>query len=100
MNVYRSSTTMQMDAKYKAVKQSRCMTRVITALRSPINKTVSSRCDPKPGSLTRDAGQFSVGRPSGNSKDEDALISPFDVIGEQTRWFAYCAEPLLEPVPV
>jgi hypothetical protein len=38
MNVYRSSTTMQMDAKYKAVKQSRCMTRVITALRSPINK--------------------------------------------------------------
>ena len=28
MNVYRSSTTMQMDAKYKAVKQSRCMTRV------------------------------------------------------------------------
>ena len=31
MNVYRSSTTMQMDAKYKAVKQSRCMTRVITA---------------------------------------------------------------------
>jgi len=27
MNVYRSSTTMQMDAKYKAVKQSRCMTR-------------------------------------------------------------------------
>lgn len=44
MNVYRSSTTMQMDAKYKAVKQSRCMTRVITALRSPINKTVSSRC--------------------------------------------------------
>jgi hypothetical protein len=46
---------MQMDAKYKAVKQSRCMTRVITALRSPINKTVSSRCDPKPGSLTGDA---------------------------------------------
>jgi hypothetical protein len=41
MNVYRSSTTMQMDAKNKAVKQSRCMTRVITALRSPINKTVS-----------------------------------------------------------
>jgi hypothetical protein len=62
MNVYRSSTTMQMDAKYKAVKQSRCMTRVITALRSPINKTVSSRCDPKPGSLTGDAVQFSVGR--------------------------------------
>jgi hypothetical protein len=60
MNVYRSSTTMQMDAKYKAVKQSRCMTRVITALRSPINKTVSSRCDPKPGSLTGDAVQFSV----------------------------------------
>ena len=28
MNVYRSSTTMQMDAKYKAVKQSRCMARV------------------------------------------------------------------------
>ena len=26
---------MQTDAKYKAVKQSRCMTRVITALRSP-----------------------------------------------------------------
>ena len=47
MNVYRSSTTMQMDAKYNAVKQSRCMTRVITAVRSPINKTVSSRCDPK-----------------------------------------------------
>jgi len=66
MNVYRSSTTMQMDAKYKAVKQSRCMTRVITALRSPINKTVSSRCDPKPGSLTGDAVQFSVGRQSGN----------------------------------
>ena len=62
MNVYRSSTTMQMDAKYKAVKQSRCMTRVITALKSPINKTVSSRCDPKPGSLTGDAVQFSVGR--------------------------------------
>jgi hypothetical protein len=40
MNVYRSSTTMQIDAKYKAVKQSRFMTRVITALRSPINKTV------------------------------------------------------------
>jgi hypothetical protein len=52
MNVYRSSTTMQMDAKYTAVKQSRCMTRVITALRSLINKTVSSRCYPKPGSLT------------------------------------------------
>jgi hypothetical protein len=66
MNVYRSSTTMQMDAKYKAVKQSRCMTRVITALRSPINKTVSSRCDPKPGSLTGDAVQFSVGRLSGS----------------------------------
>jgi len=31
---------MQIDAKYKAVKQSRFMTRVITALRSPINKTV------------------------------------------------------------
>ncbi len=62
MNVYRSSTTMQMDAKYKAVKQSRCMTRVITALKSPINKTVSSRGDPKPGSLTGDAVQFSVGR--------------------------------------
>ena len=67
MNVYRSSTTMQMDAKYKAVKQSRCMTRVITALRSPINKTVSSRCDPKPGSLTGEAVQFSVGRLSGNN---------------------------------
>ena len=66
MNVYRSSTTMQMDAKYKAVKQSRCMTRVITALRSATNKTVSSRCDPKPGSLTGDAVQFWVGRPSGN----------------------------------
>jgi hypothetical protein len=66
MNVYRSSTTMQMDAKYKAVKQSRCMTRVITALRSPINKTVSSRCDPKPGSLTGDAVQFSVGRQLGS----------------------------------
>jgi hypothetical protein len=66
MNVYRSSTTMQMDAKYKAVKQSRCMTRAITALRSPINKTVSSRCDPKPGSLTGDAVQFSVGRQTGN----------------------------------
>ena len=45
MNVDRSSTTMQMDAKYKAVKQSRCMTRVITALRFPINKTVSSTTD-------------------------------------------------------
>jgi len=66
MNVYRSSTTMQMDAKYKAVKQSRCMTRVITALKSPINKTVSSRCDPNPGSLTGDAVQFSVGRQTGN----------------------------------
>ncbi len=66
MNVYRSSTTMQMDAKYKAVKQNRCMTRVITALRSPINKTVSSRCDPKPGSLTGDAVQFSVGQPFGS----------------------------------
>jgi hypothetical protein len=66
MNVYRSSTTMQMDAKYKAVKQSRCMTRVITALRSPINKTASSRCDPKPGSLTGDAVQFSVGRLTGS----------------------------------
>jgi hypothetical protein len=32
------------------------MTRVITALRSPINKTVSSRCDPKPGSLTGGRG--------------------------------------------
>ena len=62
MNIDRSSTTMQMDAKYKAVKQSRCMTRVITALASPINKTVSSRCDPKPGSLTGDAVQFSVCR--------------------------------------
>jgi hypothetical protein len=40
MNVYRSSTRMQMDPKYKAVKQSRCMTKVITALRSTINKTV------------------------------------------------------------
>jgi hypothetical protein len=67
MNVYRSSTTMQMDAKYKAVKQSRCMTRVITALRSPINKTVSSRCDPKPGSLTGDAVQFSVDRQCGSN---------------------------------
>ena len=56
---------MQMDAKYKAVKQSRCMTRVITALRSPINKTVSSRSDQKPGALTGDAVQFSVGRPTG-----------------------------------
>jgi len=65
MNVYRSSTTMQMDAKYKAVKQSRCMTRVITALKSPINKTVSSRCDPKPGSLTGDAvSSRLVGNPS------------------------------------
>jgi hypothetical protein len=27
------------------------MTRVITALRSTMNKTVSGRCDPKPGSL-------------------------------------------------
>jgi hypothetical protein len=62
MNVYRSSTTMQIDAKYKTVKQSRCMTGVITALRSPINNAVSSRCDPKPGSLTGDAVQFSVGR--------------------------------------
>jgi hypothetical protein len=53
---------MQMDAKYNAVKQSRCITRVITALRSSINKTVSSRCDPKPGSLTGNAVQFSVGR--------------------------------------
>jgi hypothetical protein len=70
MNVYRSSTTMQMDAKYKAVKQSRCMTRVITALRSPINKTVSSRCDPKPGSLTGNAVQFSVGRQHGNYPSE------------------------------
>jgi hypothetical protein len=68
MNVCRSSTTMQMDAKYKAVKQSRCMTRVITALASPINKTISSRCDPKPGSLTgtrfssRLVGKQEVGR--------------------------------------
>ena len=66
MNVYRNSTTMQMDPKYKAVKQSRCMTRVITALRSPTNKTVSSRCDPKPGSLTGDAVQLSVDRLFGN----------------------------------
>jgi hypothetical protein len=57
---------MQMDVKYKAVKQIRCMTRVITALRFPINKTVSSRCDPKPGSLTGDAVQFSVGRRLGS----------------------------------
>jgi hypothetical protein len=62
MDIYRSSTTMQMDAKYKAVEQSRCMTRVITALRSPLTKTVSSLCDPKPGSLTGNAVQFSVGR--------------------------------------
>ena len=74
MNVYRSSTTMQMDAKYKAVKQSRCMTRVITALRSPINKTVSSRCDPKPGSLTGDAVQFSLGRLPGCNPDWDMRI--------------------------
>jgi hypothetical protein len=53
---------MQMDTKYKEVKQSRYMTKVITALRSPINKTVSSRSDPKPGSLTGDGVQFSVGR--------------------------------------
>jgi hypothetical protein len=33
MNVYRSSTTMQMDAKYKAVKQSRCMTRAPIPIR-------------------------------------------------------------------
>jgi len=66
MNVYRSSTTMQMDANYKAVKQSRCMTRVITAVRSPINKTVSSRCDPKPGSLT--GGRDSVLGWSANRK--------------------------------
>ena len=83
MNVYRSSTTMQMDAKYKAVKQSRCMTRVITALRSPINKTVSSRCDPKPGSLTGDAVQFSVGRLVGSDRNcsqltgYSSLIPPF-----------------------
>ena len=70
MNVYRSSTTMQMDAKYKAVKQSRCMTRVITALRPPINKSVSSRCDPKPGSLTGDAVQFSVGRLPGSYRQK------------------------------
>jgi len=52
MNVYRSSTTMQMDAKYKAVKQSRCMTRVMIALMPRLTRTVSSRSDPKPGSLT------------------------------------------------
>jgi hypothetical protein len=54
-----------MDAKYKAVKQSRCMTRVITALRFPINKTVSSQCDPKPG-FTGNAVQFLVGRQVGD----------------------------------
>ena len=72
MNVYRSSTTMQMDAKYKAVKQSRCMTKVITVLRSPINKTVSSRSDPKPRILN--GGRGSVlgwcGKPE---VEEDAL---------------------------
>ncbi len=57
---------MQIDAKYKAVKQSRFMTRVITALRSPINKTVSGQRDPEPGSLTGDAVQFSVGRQTGS----------------------------------
>jgi hypothetical protein len=62
---------MQMDARYKAVKQSRCMTRIITALRSPINKTVSSRCDPKAGSLTGDAVQFSVGRQSGDCRQNE-----------------------------
>ena len=74
MNIYRSSTTMQMDAKYKAVKQSRCKTRVITALRSPINKTVSSRCDVKPGSLTGDAVQFSVGRLIGHLAARKATV--------------------------
>ena len=33
-------------------------------------------------------------------KDEAFLISPFDVLGEQLRWFAYCAEQLLDRVPV
>jgi hypothetical protein len=42
MNVYWSLTRMQMDAKYKAVKQGRCMTRVITALASPINNPISA----------------------------------------------------------
>jgi hypothetical protein len=78
MNVYRSSTTMQIDAKYKAVKQSRFMTRVITALRSPINKTVSGRCDPKPGSLTGDAVQFSVGRQTGTYPETGLWAEHFD----------------------
>ena len=39
------------------------------------------------------------GRPE-IGKDEDSLISPFDVIGEQLSWFAYCAEALLDLVPV
>src|SRR5581483_2576907 len=56
MHAYRSSTTMQMDAKHKAVKQSRCMTRVLTALTSSINKTVSSRYYPKPNPQRGDAG--------------------------------------------
>jgi hypothetical protein len=61
---------MQTDAKYKAVKPSRYITRVRTALRSPLNKTVSSRCDPKHGSLTGDAVQFSV---VGNRETDDVF---------------------------
>lgn len=93
MNVYRSSTTMQMDAKYKAVK-SRDMTRVITVLRSPINKTVSSRCDPKPGSLMGDAVQFSVGRQSG-SRDfsNDVLGLEPAICGAPARRFTGIAIP-------
>ena len=50
---------------------------------------------PKPSSHSgRIVGHTEIG------KDEDSLISPFDVIGEQLRWFECCAEPLLDPVPV
>jgi hypothetical protein len=43
---------------------------------------------------------WAVGRPYGDYKDEDSLISPFDVKGEQQRWVAFCAEPHLDLVPV
>lgn len=50
-------------AKYIAVKQSRRMTRVITVLRSPINKPASSRCDR--AALQRGTGSGSGGNTSG-----------------------------------
>jgi hypothetical protein len=66
MNVYRKFDYDASGCEVQSSEAESLHDEVITALRSPINKTVSSRCDPKPGSLTGDAVQFSVGRQLGS----------------------------------